>query len=62
MHRVSELLERESESVDLQRGHFERLLRRRDRKRRNQRIATGSVAIIVALVSFGALANAFNTV
>ena len=39
---------------------FERLLRRRDRKRRNQRIGAGALAIILALVSFVALTRAFS--
>ena len=41
-------------------GSFERLLRRRDRKRRNQRIGAGALAIIIALVSFVALTRAFS--
>jgi Tol biopolymer transport system component len=61
MPSVSELLERASRTVDLERGHFERLLRRRDRKRRNQRIGAGMLAIILALVSFVALTRAFST-
>ena len=40
---------------------FERLRRRRDRKRRNQRIGAGALAIILALVSFVALTRAFRT-
>jgi hypothetical protein len=61
MPSVSELLERESTTVDLDPGHFERLLRRRDRKRRNRRIGAGALAIILALVSFVALTRAFRT-
>jgi Tol biopolymer transport system component len=38
------------------------MLRRRDRKRRNQRIGAGALAIILALVSFVALTRAFRTV
>lgn len=60
MPSVSELLERESRKVDLERGHFERLLRRRDRKRRNQRIGAGALAITLALVCFVALTRAFS--
>ena len=37
------------------------LIRRRDRKRRNQRIGAGALAIILALVSFVALTRAFRT-
>src|SRR5215470_11297781 len=36
---------------------FERLVRRRDRKRRNQRIGAAVVAIAVALVTFAGLAR-----
>jgi Tol biopolymer transport system component len=61
MPSVSELLERESTTVDLEPGDFERLVRRRDRKRRNQRIGAGALAIILALVSFVALTRAFRT-
>ena len=60
MRSVSELLEREAATVDLQGDHFERMLRRRDRKRRNQRVAAGALAIVLALVSFVALARAFD--
>jgi Tol biopolymer transport system component len=58
---VDDLLKREGDTVELERGHFERLLRRRDRKRRNRRIRAGALALIVALASFGALARAFST-
>ena len=47
MPSISELLERESTTVDLEPGDFERLVRRRDRKRRNMRIAAGVVGIAV---------------
>ena len=47
MPSVSQLLERESTTVDPEPGSFERLLLRRDRKRRNQRIAAGVVGIAV---------------
>jgi len=40
---------------------LERLVHRRDRKRRNQRIGAGVLAIILALVSFVALTHAFRT-
>ena len=61
MPNVADLLSRESETVDLEPGNFERLLRRRDRKRRNQRIGAGALAIIVALASFVALTRALHT-
>ena len=48
-------------TVDLEPGDFERLLRRRDRKRRNRAICAGALAIILALVSFVALTRAFRT-
>jgi WD40-like Beta Propeller Repeat len=41
---------------------LESVLRRRDRKRRNQRIGAGALAIILALVSFAALIRTFRTV
>ena len=47
MPSLNELLEREGARVDLEPGDFERLIRRRDRKRRNQRIAAGFVGIAV---------------
>jgi WD40-like Beta Propeller Repeat len=61
MGNVAELLERESRTVDLELGHFERLTRRRDRKRRNQRIGVGALAIVLALVGFVVLTSAFRT-
>ena len=39
---------------------FNDISRRRDRKRRNQRIGAGALAIILALVSFVALTRAFR--
>ena len=47
MPSISELLERESTTVDLEPGDFERLVRRRDRKRRNRRVSAGVVGIAV---------------
>jgi len=57
---LSELLERESSTVDLEPGDFERLIRRRDRKRLNRRLSAAALAIILALVSFVALTRAFR--
>src|SRR5262245_4323998 len=53
MPSMSDLLERESRTVDLAPGDFDRLVGRRDRKRRNQRIAAGVVgfAVFAAAVS-----------
>ena len=45
------LLERESRRFIQQDGAFERLARRRDRKRRNQRIAAGAVGLAVGLAA-----------
>jgi Tol biopolymer transport system component len=55
-----ELFERASLRFDPPEGGLERLLLRRDRKRRNQRIGAGALAIILALVSFAALIRAFG--
>ena len=49
MPSLSDLLERECHTVDLEPNSFERLIRRRDRKRRNQRIAAGVVGLAVFL-------------
>jgi hypothetical protein len=49
MPRIPDLLERESRTVDLEPGDFERLLVRRERKQRNRRIRAGAVGVIVAL-------------
>jgi dipeptidyl aminopeptidase/acylaminoacyl peptidase len=60
MPNVAELLDRESTTVDLEPGDFERLLRRRDRKERNRRIRAGALAIVLVLVTAAALARSFN--
>ena len=49
MPRIADALERESRTVDLERGDFERLLGRRERKQRNRRIRAGALGVIVAL-------------
>jgi Tol biopolymer transport system component len=51
MPRIADALERESRTVDLEQGDFERLLGRRERKQRNQRIRAGAVGVIVALAA-----------
>lgn len=51
MPNVGDILERESRSVDLEQGDFERLLGRRERKERNRRIRAGAVGVIVALAT-----------
>ncbi|HEY5858813.1 MAG TPA: hypothetical protein VIX62_00830, partial [Actinomycetota bacterium] len=49
MPRIADALERESRTVDLEQGDFERLLGRRERKQRNQRIRAGALGVFVAL-------------
>lgn len=49
MPRIADVLERESRTVDLEQGDFERLLGRRERKQRNDRILAGAVGVIVTL-------------
>jgi Tol biopolymer transport system component len=56
-----DLLERALRAFEPQPGLTDRVYRRRDRKRRNQRIGAGALAIIIALVSFVALTRAFRT-
>ncbi len=49
MPRIADVLERESWTIDLEQGDFERLLGRRERTQRNRRIRAGAVGVIVAL-------------
>jgi Tol biopolymer transport system component len=49
MPRIADVLERESRSVDLELGDFERLLGRRERRHRNQRIRAGALGVVIAL-------------
>ena len=51
MPRIPDVLERESRTVDLEPGDFERLLGRRERKQRNRRIRAGPVGVLVALAT-----------
>jgi len=51
MTRIAYVLERESRTVDLEQGDFERLLARRERKERNRRIRAGALGVIVALAT-----------
>src|SRR3954468_9077927 len=60
MPRIADALERESQSVDLEQGDFERLLGRRERKQRNSRIRAGAVAVIVALATAAFLVLAIH--
>ena len=55
------LLERALHHFEPQPGLTERIYRRREQKRRNQRIRAGALAIVLALVSFVALARAFRS-
>ena len=61
MPNVADLLSRESETVDLEPGNFDRLLRRRDRKRRNQRIGAGALAVVVSLFAMAVLLSAYRS-
>ena len=49
MPRIADVLDRESRTVDLEQGDFERLLGRRERTQRNRRIRAGALGVIVAL-------------
>lgn len=60
MPKLAELLEREGASVDLAPGDFERLLQRRERKRRNERIAAGALAIVVVVATLVGLSRTFG--
>ena len=62
MNVTRDVLERVGGRFAFREDAFERMLRRRARKERNRRIATGMLAIIVALVSLAALIRAFRTV
>ena len=61
MPRIADVLERESRTVDLEQGDFERLLDRRDRKQRNRRIRAGVLGIIVTLATAAVLARAMSS-
>jgi len=61
MPRISDALERESRTVDLEQGDFERLLARRERKQRNRRIRAGAVGVIVALATAAVLARTLQS-
>jgi hypothetical protein len=61
MSSVAELLERESETVDLERDHFERLIRRRDRTQLKRRIGAGALALVVSLLAIALLVRAFQS-
>ena len=54
------LLERAIRSVKPEPGLTDRIYRRRNRKRRNQRIATAVVALVLAALAIGAVFTAFR--
>lgn len=53
-----EVVDRLGERFPVPHDAFERLERRRDRKRRNQRISAGAVGLLIMLLAAGALARA----
>ena len=57
---VKEILERESERFHQEVGARERLSRRRDRKRRNQRISAAALALIIAAAAVGSFVAAYR--
>jgi hypothetical protein len=61
MSRIADVLERESRTVDLEQGDFERLLGRRERKQRNRRICAGALGVIVALATGMLLARSLTS-
>lgn len=54
------ILERESASVDLVPGGFDRLLQRRDRRQQNRRIVTAIIALVLAAVAIGSAIRVFR--
>jgi dipeptidyl aminopeptidase/acylaminoacyl peptidase len=60
MPNVAELLDRESQTVDLEHGDFERLLLRRERKQRNRRIGAGALALALVVLGIAVLLRAFQ--
>jgi Tol biopolymer transport system component len=61
MPRIADALERESRTVDLEPGDFERLLGRRERKQRNRRIRAGVLGVIVTLALLIALTESMRS-
>ena len=61
MPRIADALERESRTVDLEPGDFERLLGRRERKQRNRRIRAGALGVIVALAMAAVLVRSMTS-
>src|SRR6266508_4639752 len=60
MPSVRTTLERIGDRVPVPEPAFERLVRRRDRKRRNQRITAAAIAALLALVSMSILVRSFR--
>lgn len=60
MSEFRDLLEQERRRHTMSHGSFEDLYRRRDRKRRNRRIAAGLVALVIAAVGVGGGLYAFR--
>jgi hypothetical protein len=60
MSDLKELLDREARRVDEAPGALESVLRRRDRKRRNQRIAAGVVGIAVFVAAVWIVTNGLS--
>jgi outer membrane protein assembly factor BamB len=60
MPEVRTLLERESRTVDLAPGGFDRLMRRHDRRRRNHRIGSALLAIAIATATIGYAIEVFH--
>jgi WD40-like Beta Propeller Repeat len=61
MSDTKQMLQRARDRFEPPENVMSSLIRRRARKRRNQRIGAGALAIILALVSFAALTRAFRT-
>ena len=53
MPELAAILEQEGRTVDLEPGHYDRLLRRRDRRRRNRRLGSALLAIAITAVTIG---------
>ena len=62
MPNLGDLLDRESRTVDLAPGDFDRLLDRRERKARQRQIAAGALAAVVMLATVALLLRSFTTV
>jgi len=60
MPRIADVLDRESLTVDLEQGDFERLLARRERKQRSRQIRAGVVGVVVALAAVAFLVRAIR--